>query len=73
MQFQNLANTKWRSAEHVFESRTPNELAAGLPGQNGSNYTPGNPFNVKSGDDDSHVVSIDRCMKAKISAMLLIQ
>ena len=49
IQFQNLANTKWRSAEHVFESRTPNELAAGLPGQNGSNYTPGDPFNVKAG------------------------
>ena len=49
MQFQNLANTKWRSAEHVFESRTPNELAAGLPGQNGSNYTPGDPFNVRAG------------------------
>ena len=27
IQLQNLANTKWRSAEHVFESRTPNELA----------------------------------------------
>ena len=49
MQFQNLANVKWRSAEHVFESRTPNELAAGLPGQNGSNYTPGDPFNVRAG------------------------
>jgi hypothetical protein len=49
MQFQNLANIKWRSAEHVFESRTPNELAAGLPGQNGSNYTPGDPFNVRAG------------------------
>jgi hypothetical protein len=31
VEFQNLANTKWRSAEHVFESRTANELAAGLP------------------------------------------
>ena len=49
VQFQNLANTKWRSAEHVFESRTANELAAGLPGQNGSNFTPGDPFNVKAG------------------------
>jgi len=49
VEFQNLANTKWRSAEHVFESRTANELAAGLPGQNGSNYTPGDPFNVKAG------------------------
>jgi outer membrane receptor protein involved in Fe transport len=49
MQFQNLANTKYRAAEHVFESRTVNELAAGLPGQNGSNYTPGDPFNVRAG------------------------
>ena len=49
MQFQNLANTKYRAAEHVFESRTANELAAGLPGQNGSNYTPGDPFNVRAG------------------------
>ncbi len=49
IQFQNLANAKWRAAEHVFESRTANELAAGLPGQNGSNFTPGDPFNVKAG------------------------
>ena len=49
MQFQNLANTKWRSAEHVFESRTANELAAGLPGQNDANFTPGEPFTVKAG------------------------
>jgi hypothetical protein len=49
VQFQNLANTKWRSAEHVFESRTPNELAAGQPGQNGANFTPGDPFTVKAG------------------------
>jgi len=49
VQFQNLANTKWRAAEHVFESRTANELAAGLPGQNGANFTPGDPFTVKAG------------------------
>ena len=49
LEFQNLANTKWRSAQHVFESRTPNELAAGLPGQNDLNYTPGDPFTVKAG------------------------
>ena len=48
MQLQNLANIKWRSAEHVFESH-PQRLAAGLPRQNGSNYTPGDPFNVKAG------------------------
>jgi len=49
VQFQNLANTKWRSAEHVFESRTPNELAAGQPGQTGAHFTPGDPFTVKAG------------------------
>ena len=49
IQFQNLANTKWRSAEHVFESRTPNELSAGQPGQTGAHFTPGDPFNVKAG------------------------
>jgi outer membrane receptor protein involved in Fe transport len=49
VQFQNLANAKWRAAEHVFESRTANELAAGLPGQNGANFTPGEPFTVKAG------------------------
>ena len=49
IQVQNLANTKWRSAEHVFESRTPNELAAGQPGQVGAHFTPGDPFNVKAG------------------------
>jgi outer membrane receptor protein involved in Fe transport len=49
IQVQNLANTKWRSAEHVFESRTANELAAAQPGQSGANFTPGDPFNVKAG------------------------
>ncbi|MGZ9125600.1 MAG: hypothetical protein ACXW48_21430, partial [Candidatus Binatia bacterium] len=49
VQLQNLANTKWRSAEHVFESRTPNELAAGQPGQTGAHFTPGDPFTVKAG------------------------
>ena len=36
-------------AEHVFESRTPNELAAGQPGQIGAHFTPGDPFTVKAG------------------------
>ena len=49
IQVQNLANTKWRSAEHVFESRTPNELAAGQPEQTGAHFTPGDPFTVKAG------------------------
>jgi len=31
--FQNLANAKWRAAEHVFKSRTANELAADCPGR----------------------------------------
>ena len=41
VQFQNLANKKWRSAEHVFESRLPTEpFGVG---------TPGDPFTVKAG------------------------
>ena len=49
VQLQNLANKKWRSAEHFFESRTANEVAAGLPGQFDSHFTPGDPFTVKAG------------------------
>jgi TonB-dependent Receptor Plug Domain len=49
VQFQNLTNKKWRSAEHVFESRTPGEVTAGLPGQLDSHFTPGDPFTVKAG------------------------
>jgi outer membrane receptor protein involved in Fe transport len=49
VQFQNLANTKWRAAEHVFESRTPGEVAAGEPGRLDAHYTPGDPFTVKAG------------------------
>jgi outer membrane receptor protein involved in Fe transport len=49
VQFQNLANKKWRSAEHVFESRTASEVAAGLPGQVDAHFTPGDPFTVKAG------------------------
>jgi outer membrane receptor protein involved in Fe transport len=49
VQFQNLANTKYRAAEHVFESRTPSEVAGGLPGRLDSHFTPGDPFTVKAG------------------------
>jgi outer membrane receptor protein involved in Fe transport len=44
--FQNLANTKWRSAEHVFTSRLQNEPPEGVLG---SHYTPGDPFTAKAG------------------------
>jgi hypothetical protein len=46
LSLQNLADTKWRSAEHVFESRLPGEPAAGVLD---SHYTPGEPFSVKAG------------------------
>jgi outer membrane receptor protein involved in Fe transport len=49
VQFQNLANTKYRAAEHVFESRTPGEVAGGLPGRLDSHFTPGDPFTVRAG------------------------
>jgi outer membrane receptor protein involved in Fe transport len=49
VQFQNLANAKWRAAEHVFESRTPAEVATGLPGRVDSHFTPGDPFTVRAG------------------------
>jgi hypothetical protein len=49
VQFQNLTNKKWRAAEHVFESRTPDEVTAGLPGQTDAHFTPGDPFTVKAG------------------------
>jgi outer membrane receptor protein involved in Fe transport len=49
VQFQNLANAKWRSAEHAFESRTASEVAAGLPGRLDSHFTPGDPFTAKAG------------------------
>ena len=49
VEFQNLANTKYRAAEHVFESRTPGEVAGGLPGRLDSHFTPGDPFTVKAG------------------------
>ncbi|MGH7853334.1 MAG: hypothetical protein ACREP3_07820, partial [Candidatus Binatia bacterium] len=49
IQFQNLANTKYRAAEHVFESRTRSEVAGGLPGRLDSHFTPGDPFTVKAG------------------------
>jgi outer membrane receptor protein involved in Fe transport len=46
VQLQNLANKKWRSAEHVFESRLPGEPAAGVLD---AHFTPGDPFTVKAG------------------------
>ena len=49
VQFQNLTNKKWRGAEHVFESRTPGEVAGGLPGHLDAHFTPGDPFTVKAG------------------------
>lgn len=49
VQFQNLANTKWRGAEHDFESRTASEMAAVLPGQLDAHFTPGDPLTVKAG------------------------
>jgi outer membrane receptor protein involved in Fe transport len=47
IQFQNLANTKWRSAEHVFESRLPTEPSG--VGTLDSHFTPGDPFTAKAG------------------------
>jgi hypothetical protein len=44
--FQNLANKKWRSAEHVLTSRLQTEPAEGVLG---SSFTPGDPFMVKAG------------------------
>jgi outer membrane receptor protein involved in Fe transport len=49
VEFQNIANTKYRAAEHVFESRTPGEVSGGLPGRLDSHFTPGDPFTVKAG------------------------
>lgn len=47
VQFQNLANKKWRAAEHVFESRLPTEPIG--VGTLDSHFTPGDPFTVKAG------------------------
>jgi outer membrane receptor protein involved in Fe transport len=47
VQFQNLANKKWRAAEHVFESRLPSE-PVGI-GTLDSHFTPGDPFTAKAG------------------------
>ena len=49
IQLQNLANSKWRGAEHAFESRTASEVAGGQPGQLDSHFTPGDPFTAKAG------------------------
>ena len=43
--FENIANTKWRSAETFFESQRPSEAAPVLD----SHFTPGDPFTVKGG------------------------
>jgi outer membrane receptor protein involved in Fe transport len=45
LSFENLANARWRSAEHVFESRLAGEPAPVLD----SHFTPGDPFTVKAG------------------------
>ena len=47
VEFQNLANKKWRSAEHLFESRLPTEPSGFA--KLDSHYTPGDPFAVKAG------------------------
>jgi outer membrane receptor protein involved in Fe transport len=47
VEFQNLANKKWRSAEHVFESRLATEPSG--VGTLDSHFTPGDPFTVKAG------------------------
>lgn len=47
VQFQNLANAKWRSAEHVFESRLRTE-PIGVETTD-SHFTPGDPFTAKAG------------------------
>jgi outer membrane receptor protein involved in Fe transport len=46
VQFQNLANVKWRSAEHAFVSRLRGEPPEGVLD---SHFTPGDPFTVKAG------------------------
>jgi outer membrane receptor protein involved in Fe transport len=45
LSLENIANKKWRSAEHVFESRLPGEAAPVLD----SHFTPGDPFTAKAG------------------------
>ncbi len=44
--FQNLANTKWRSAEHAVTSRLQGEPPEGVLG---ANFTPGDPFTATAG------------------------
>jgi outer membrane receptor protein involved in Fe transport len=43
--FENITNTKWRSAETFFESQRPGEPTPVLD----SHFTPGDPFTVKGG------------------------
>jgi outer membrane receptor protein involved in Fe transport len=47
IQFQNLADKKWRAAEHVFESRLRTEPLG--VGTLDSHFTPGDPFTAKAG------------------------
>jgi len=47
VQFQNLANKKYRAAEHVFESRLATEPAG--VATTDSHFTPGDPFTAKAG------------------------
>jgi hypothetical protein len=46
LSLENLANTKWRAAEHVFVSRLRGEPPAGVLD---AHFTPGEPFTVKAG------------------------
>ncbi|HEY2922500.1 MAG TPA: hypothetical protein VGK77_26255, partial [Candidatus Binatia bacterium] len=42
----NIAKTKWRAAQFVFESRLPGEPAMGVQDMN---FTPGDPLTVRAG------------------------
>lgn len=46
LSFENLANTKWRAAEHVFVSRLRGEPPQGVLD---AHFTPGEPFTAKAG------------------------
>lgn len=46
LSFENLANKKWRAAEHAFVSRLQGEPPAGVLD---AHFTPGEPFTVKAG------------------------
>jgi hypothetical protein len=46
LSFENLANKKWRAAEHAFVSRLQGEPPAGVLD---AHFTAGEPFTVKAG------------------------